>query len=88
MATLVRFDPLREVGPEEYRVSLRSKGNINVARIAEIFGGGGHKNAAGCRATGNWDESEARLVSAVREAVDAAMADWPFAELEPEMSLS
>jgi phosphoesterase RecJ-like protein len=79
---------MREVGPDEYRVSLRSKGNINVARIAETFGGGGHKNAAGCRATGNWDESEAQLVDAVREAVDEALADWPFMELEPEMSLS
>jgi phosphoesterase RecJ-like protein len=79
---------MREVGPDEYRVSLRSKGNINVARIAETFGGGGHKNAAGCRATGSWDESEAQLVDAVREAVDEALADWPFMELEPEMSLS
>ena len=29
------------------RCSLRSKGNINVAEIAERFGGGGHKTAAG-----------------------------------------
>jgi bifunctional oligoribonuclease and PAP phosphatase NrnA len=39
---------LRETGKDEYKVSLRSKGNVNVARIAELFGGGGHKNAAGC----------------------------------------
>ena len=32
---------MREVGPETYRVSLRSKGDINVARVAEKFGGGG-----------------------------------------------
>ena len=33
------------------RCSLRSKGNINVAEIAQLFGGGGHKTAAGfkCR---------------------------------------
>jgi phosphoesterase RecJ-like protein len=33
------------------RCSLRSKGNINVAEIAQHFGGGGHKTAAGfkCR---------------------------------------
>jgi phosphoesterase RecJ-like protein len=29
------------------RCSLRSKGNINVASIAQTFGGGGHKTAAG-----------------------------------------
>ena len=29
------------------RCSLRSKGSVNVARIAQAFGGGGHKTAAG-----------------------------------------
>ena len=67
---------MREVGSDEYRVSLRSKGDINVARVAEKFGGGGHRNAAGLRVAGNWDEKEQELVSAVREAVDRASADW------------
>ena len=62
----------REVGPDEYRVSLRSKGNINVAKVAEKFGGGGHKNAAGCRAVGDWDEIEAKLVDATLDAIDAS----------------
>jgi phosphoesterase RecJ-like protein len=31
-----------------WRASLRSKGTINVAEIAERFGGGGHTAAAGC----------------------------------------
>ena len=79
---------MREVSAEEYRVSLRSKGNINVARIAEGFDGGGHKNAAGCRVTGNWDECEARLVSNVRKAVDDAIAEWPLEELETELSFN
>lgn len=67
---------MREVGKDEYRVSLRSKGDINVARIAEKFGGGGHRNASGLRVEGNWDEKETELVNAVREAVDRASADW------------
>lgn len=62
----------REVGPNEYRVSLRSKGDINVAKVAEKFGGGGHKNAAGCRAVGDWDEIESKLVDATLDAVDAS----------------
>ena len=61
---------MREVQPGAYRVSLRSKGDINVARVAEKFGGGGHKNAAGCRVTGDWDEREKELVAAVVEAVE------------------
>ena len=65
---------MREVGGNKYRVSLRSKGDINVAKVAERFGGGGHRNAAGLQIEGDWDEKEAELVSAVREAVERAEA--------------
>ncbi|MCK7470392.1 MAG: DHHA1 domain-containing protein [Desulfomicrobium escambiense] len=34
------------------KVSLRSKNAVNVAKIAETLGGGGHKNAAGCKSQG------------------------------------
>ena len=61
---------MREVGEEVYRVSLRSKGDINVAKIAERFGGGGHKNAAGCSIRGNWDLMERELVKSLTEAVE------------------
>ncbi len=37
-----------ELSSMEYKVSLRSKGMVNVAKIAELFGGGGHARAAGC----------------------------------------
>ena len=67
---------MREVGPDEYRVSLRSKGDINVARVAEKFGGGGHRNAAGLRIVGDWDEKERELVAAVKDAVDKAHETW------------
>jgi phosphoesterase RecJ-like protein len=67
---------MREVGKDEYRVSLRSKGDINVAKVAEKFGGGGHRNAAGLRVDGNWDDKENELVIAVKEAVDRASAEW------------
>jgi len=36
----------------QYRVSLRSKGDIDVGKVARSFGGGGHKNAAGCTLRG------------------------------------
>jgi bifunctional oligoribonuclease and PAP phosphatase NrnA len=65
---------MREVGENEYRVSLRSKGDINVAKVAERYGGGGHRNAAGLKVEGDWDVKEAELVAAVREAVDRAEA--------------
>ena len=36
-----------EVKPQEFKVSLRSKGKVNVNEVASYFGGGGHKKAAG-----------------------------------------
>ena len=57
---------MREIGGDKYRVSLRSKGDINVARVAEKFGGGGHANASGCSVEGNWDEKEAEIVARLR----------------------
>jgi len=67
---------MREVGSNEYRVSLRSKGDINVAKVAEKFGGGGHRNASGLRIEGDWDAKEKELVEAVREAVERSSVDW------------
>ena len=61
---------MREVEPNSFRVSLRSKDGVNVARVAEAFGGGGHKNAAGCRVQGDWNEKEREIVRAVLEAVE------------------
>ena len=43
----------REIGPEEYKLSFRSRGTVNVAALASEFGGGGHHNAAGCRLQGH-----------------------------------
>jgi phosphoesterase RecJ-like protein len=39
---------LRELPDGRIRMSLRSKGKVNVAAIAERLGGGGHENLAGC----------------------------------------
>ena len=44
---------LYETDKDEYKVSLRSKKMIDVARIATAFGGGGHVRAAGFSAKGN-----------------------------------
>ena len=43
---------LRELRDGRVRLSLRSKGRINVAHVAERFGGGGHENASGCTLQG------------------------------------
>ena len=43
---------LKETRDDVISVSLRAKGECNVASIAKKFGGGGHRNAAGCRFPG------------------------------------
>jgi len=63
---------LKECAPSTFRTSLRSKGDVNVARVAEKFGGGGHRNAAGCTLTGNWEEAEQEIVTLLLEAVERA----------------
>ncbi len=80
-ADVIAVAYMREVGPETYRVSLRSKGNTNVAKVAEIFGGGGHKNAAGCSVTGDWDKREEEIVRAMLSAVEANESLWAPADL-------
>jgi bifunctional oligoribonuclease and PAP phosphatase NrnA len=55
----------KELAPEMYRVSLRSKGSIDVAAVAKQFGGGGHKNASGCSIAGDYRTARASLLAAI-----------------------
>jgi phosphoesterase RecJ-like protein len=52
-----------------FRVSLRSKGNIDVRAVAQIWGGGGHTNASGCTITEDLQENRRRLIEAVGKAI-------------------
>jgi phosphoesterase RecJ-like protein len=63
---------LKESEPGVYRTSLRSKGDVNVAKVAEKFGGGGHRNAAGCTLKGDWEETENEIVRLLQDAVKRA----------------
>lgn len=55
----------RECGTLEYKVSLRSKGDVDVAEVSKAFGGGGHRNAAGFTLKGSIEEIKARVIEAV-----------------------
>jgi len=56
---------LREELDNQYRGNLRSNDYVDVSKIAEKFGGGGHKRAAGFNITGKLDEIIDDLVSAI-----------------------
>jgi len=52
----------RELPDRRYRISLRSKGAVNVSTVAEHFGGGGHKCASGCSIEGPLAVAVSRIV--------------------------
>lgn len=61
--------------PEHWRVSLRSKGAVDIGAIARARGGGGHRNAAACAVQGPLETVRADLLQALERAVaDAATA--------------
>ena len=60
---------------DRYRVSLRSKGNVDIGVIAKEYGGGGHKNAAGCTVSGPIEELQKALVGKIEGAIDGRAAD-------------
>ncbi len=47
---------IHEIGPQTYKVSMRSNNQVNVSQIAVTFGGGGHIRAAGCTMTGDYHD--------------------------------
>jgi len=57
----------RDMGNGFWKVSLRSKGDVNVAKIAELYGGGGHMNAAGFRTRGSLKSAKEKLLLAVKK---------------------
>jgi phosphoesterase RecJ-like protein len=59
----------REINHGQYRVSLRSRGKINVAQIAAEFQGGGHPNAAGCTVEGDLLTVKEKVLQRVRTAL-------------------
>ncbi len=55
---------MRQTGEKRYKISMRSKGTVDVSAICGLFGGGGHRNASGCTVDGNIDEVEDKIKKA------------------------
>jgi phosphoesterase RecJ-like protein len=64
----------KENGTDDWRVSLRSKGDIDVNAVAKEFGGGGHKNASGCGVRGTFEQWKPVFEQKVRAAIEATSA--------------
>ncbi len=70
----------RESEPGVYRNCLRSKGVVNGAKVAVKFGGGGHRNAAGCTLRGTWEEAEEKIIALLQDAVARANGSGDMTE--------
>ncbi|MFH1577985.1 MAG: bifunctional oligoribonuclease/PAP phosphatase NrnA [Candidatus Omnitrophota bacterium] len=59
----------REQGdnPRQTRVNFRSRGKIDVNRIAQSFGGGGHKTASGCVIKGSLEKARRQVIQKIKE---------------------
>jgi phosphoesterase RecJ-like protein len=64
--TAVIFVYLTEGG---FKVSFRSQSGVDCSRLAEKFGGGGHRAAAGARVDGPYETARDAVLDAVRAAM-------------------
>jgi len=60
----------KQLEVDEYRVSMRSKGEIDIGAVAKEFGGGGHKNAAGCTVRGAIEALQKTFVEKIEHAIE------------------
>jgi phosphoesterase RecJ-like protein len=68
----VRISILYSEMPDgRFKLSMRSKGNVNVERVARTFGGGGHVNAAACRIEGELADIKRRVLEAIRTSAES-----------------
>jgi len=62
----------KEIKPTEIRVNLRSQGKFNVAKLAQFFGGGGHRTAAGCTINKPLEIAQELLLKKAREILNGS----------------
>ncbi len=60
-----------ETGAQEFKVSLRSGGKVDVSRVAQYFGGGGHVKAAGFTMAGSIHDVLTNLAHQIEEQLNA-----------------
>jgi len=69
--TGVRMSFLAEEREGGWKYSLRAMPGYNVADVALVFGGGGHKLAAGCFIAGSFEEGSAKMKALMEDALKA-----------------
>lgn len=55
--------------PGDIQISFRSKGEVDVNKLAQLFGGGGHPNASGCTVKGSIPDVKKAVLRKVRSLI-------------------
>jgi bifunctional oligoribonuclease and PAP phosphatase NrnA len=63
----------------DVRVSMRSKYDVDVRSVASLYGGGGHKNAAGFTVIGGLDHVRPQIVAQLTHAIERGLETKPGA---------
>ena len=63
----------RQTGPEQYKISLRAKGRVDLSGLATSLGGGGHKNAAGGVLEGAFAVVRDKVLDAVARSLETQL---------------
>ena len=70
---------VKQTDDNEYKISLRTFAPLDAAEICKTLGGGGHKGAAGVTLEGTLEEVKAKILGAVRDAMEKANV-WSSAD--------
>ncbi|MCR5793137.1 MAG: bifunctional oligoribonuclease/PAP phosphatase NrnA [Lachnospiraceae bacterium] len=60
---------IHQLKTQEYKVSMRSNGDVDVSKIAALYGGGGHVKAAGCTMGGSYHD----IINNITEQIEAQL---------------
>lgn len=59
----------REFKPGSVKIGFRSKGKVDVASLASVFGGGGHRQASGAKQEGNILDVKEKVISVIKDVI-------------------
>ncbi len=63
----------RQTAQKQYKISLRSKGRVDLSSLAQSLGGGGHKNAAGSTLDGALEDVQRKVLGEVTKVIQSQM---------------
>jgi phosphoesterase RecJ-like protein len=65
----------RQAAQKQYKISLRSKGRVDLSGLAQALGGGGHKNAAGSTLDGTLEDIKRKVLGEVAKSILSQMGN-------------